>query len=656
MAQEEVLIPASRPHTKPTISRQVVKNIKQYSLDTLQLPFFDDFSSWHQSSIPNTQKWTDNSVFINNSYGITPPTMGVASFDIIDASGKIHSNASPYSFAADTLTSKPIVLLPTDKNIFLSFLYQPQGLGDKPERADSLVVQFFSPTEQTWISVWQALIVDSANYSTSPFYIREWSFFPSRLYKNIYHDTPTTNFFQVILPVDTSLFLDVGFRFRFINYASRAVEDIDGRQSNCDMWNLDVVYLNKNRHNADTSLTEIATQTPILQLLKEYRSMPWRHLKNSPTAQREQLVNSDGRTLTVSLKVNNLANNDNDFRLYFDINCVKGAGSSTSQRRYDAGAIASSAKTISTHQFNLPATDFLNMPLTNTDSVKFELTSILDEYRIDPQLGNHLRTNDTCVLHQDFFTYYSYDDGTAENGYGVYGNYSNMSKVALSYYAYQKDTLSGIYIYFNHVQDTSNIHSFRLMVWSDRNGMPDTELYVSENERPRIDGLNQFIFYKLKHPIVVEGTFYIGWGQQSTEMLNIGFDVNSQPTGKLQVSLNGNTWSISKFDGQGTLMLRPSFAKETFDPITSIDPIENKKQNLLLYPNPTKGDLYLQLPENLQVKPLKVEIFTVQGLLIWQGSYSTGAAINLRTLPMGNYFLRLTDQHTIVGYGRFIKH
>ncbi|MGL4364177.1 MAG: T9SS type A sorting domain-containing protein [Bacteroidales bacterium] len=654
-AQEELIIPTLRVQKNITKSTQTKQErLNNLTLDTLELPFFDDFSSWYQSPIPNQQKWTNNNVFINNTYGINPPTMGVATFDIIDATGKIYANAGPYSFSADTLTSKPIAIKSTDNDIYLSFLYQPQGLGDKPEGSDSLVVQFFSPSKQIWISIWQVRIIDSINFSESPFYMQERFFVNPSLNKNIWHDTPVEQFFRVILPVTQSCFLEKGFQFRFINYASRAAEDIGGKLSNCDMWNIDLVYLNKNRHEADFSITDIATQTPILQLLKEYRSMPWKHLKNSPTAQREQLVNADGRTTTVSVSINNLSTNDNDFRLHFNINCVKGAGT-TSQRNYDAGAISSTASTISNHTFNLPATDFLNMPLANADSVKFELSSILDEYRINANLADDLRINDTCVFHQDFFTYYAYDDGSAENGYGVFGSYADRSKVAVKYNAYQRDTLSGIYIYFNHTQDTGNIQPFKLTIWSDRGGLPSTELYTSENEYTRFDEFHQFIFYKLKYPVVVDGPFYIGWIQQSTAMLNVGFDVNSKPSGKMLLSLDGNKWTTSRFDGLGALMIRPSFARLTFDASTSIKPIEEKKTNLLLYPNPTKENIKLQLPESLQNKILNIEIFTLQGRMIMQALYTMGTGLNVGTLPTGVYFLRVVNGQNIVGYARFIK-
>ena len=46
------------------------------SSDTLELPFFDDFSSY--DIFPADTTWADRDAFINNGYPILPPSIGVA--------------------------------------------------------------------------------------------------------------------------------------------------------------------------------------------------------------------------------------------------------------------------------------------------------------------------------------------------------------------------------------------------------------------------------------------------------------------------------------------------------------------------------------------------------------------------------------------------
>ncbi|HRP59618.1 MAG TPA: hypothetical protein PK833_04935, partial [Vicingus sp.] len=56
--------------------------------------------------------------------------------------------------------------------------------------------------------------------------------------------------------------------------------------------------------------------------------------------------------------------------------------------------------------------------------------------------------NDTVVSYQVFSNYYSYDDGSAEAGYGIEGV---GAKLANQFTIKKSDTLVGIRIYFNPV-------------------------------------------------------------------------------------------------------------------------------------------------------------------------------------------------------------
>src|SRR5664280_3096626 len=91
------------------------------SADTLALPFFDDFSG--RSIFPDARYWTDENVFINNTYSDRQITAGIATFDALDSTGRLYSNASADVFEADHLTSQPINLNYTaSDNVWLSFL------------------------------------------------------------------------------------------------------------------------------------------------------------------------------------------------------------------------------------------------------------------------------------------------------------------------------------------------------------------------------------------------------------------------------------------------------------------------------------------------------------------------------------------------------
>ncbi len=112
--------------------------------EILTLPFFDDFST--SSVIPDQSKWEDKDVFINNSYPVEPISIGVATLDAINQYGNVYAiNASPT--LSDHLTSRPIDLSAyagTGDSLFISFFYQAGGMGDLPEKSDSLTLEFFS--------------------------------------------------------------------------------------------------------------------------------------------------------------------------------------------------------------------------------------------------------------------------------------------------------------------------------------------------------------------------------------------------------------------------------------------------------------------------------------------------------------------------------
>ena len=86
----------------------------------LSLPVIDDFSI--DSYYPDTNIWQDKSVFINRNYAVNPITIGVATFDGLDARGR------PYDITltgidsenADTLTSHKIDLSSSD-TVYLMF-------------------------------------------------------------------------------------------------------------------------------------------------------------------------------------------------------------------------------------------------------------------------------------------------------------------------------------------------------------------------------------------------------------------------------------------------------------------------------------------------------------------------------------------------------
>ena len=75
---------------------------------SLSLPFVDDFS--YNSHTVNFDLWEHSTVFVNRTYPINPPTIGVITFDGLDEYGLARNLSSTSSEPSDTLLSKKIDL------------------------------------------------------------------------------------------------------------------------------------------------------------------------------------------------------------------------------------------------------------------------------------------------------------------------------------------------------------------------------------------------------------------------------------------------------------------------------------------------------------------------------------------------------------------
>ena len=76
-------------------------------------------------------------------------------------------------------------------------------------------------------------------------------------------------FYDTLLKVDGDRFFHENFQFRFMNY---------GRLSGpYDTWNIDYVYLNKNRTPNDRYLPDRTIISSLTNLFNDYRAVPYDH-------------------------------------------------------------------------------------------------------------------------------------------------------------------------------------------------------------------------------------------------------------------------------------------------------------------------------------------------------------------------------------------
>ena len=95
--------------------------------DTLELPFFDDFS--YLSDVPADSLWVTHGATICYDLPNNPPSTGALLLDALNGKGVFYANARyGTTTAADTVESQPINLdYPGEKSIWLSFYYQREA-------------------------------------------------------------------------------------------------------------------------------------------------------------------------------------------------------------------------------------------------------------------------------------------------------------------------------------------------------------------------------------------------------------------------------------------------------------------------------------------------------------------------------------------------
>jgi len=568
------------------------------SSDTLQLPFFDDFSQ--TSYYPDTKRWIDNFVFINNTFSDQQITSGIATFDALNNKGEIYTDATSDGFEADRLTSLPIDMnFSASDNIWLSFLYQAGGLSDSPELNDSLTLEFLAPDENKWYSVWRAFGNTDKKFKT------------------------------VTVQVNQPRFLKKGFQFRFINYASLSANLTEPSMSgNCDIWNIDYLLLDKNRDAGDTIFADVALTLPVRSLLKKHEAMPWKQFK---------VVSLQEMGSSIPIHYRNNDEITRNITRNFEIWDVY---KNSQAHFFSPGATNISPFTSVDYNANLIYT----FSSTNSDSALFRITCSLKTDAFDP------KSNDTLIYYQTFKDYFAFDDGTAEAGYGINGQGSRNAMVAYRFKSFMDDTLRAIKIYFNRSYLDANKRSFDLMVWDDDNGSPGNTIYTVEEVMVE-QGTTPDGFYKYTLPegVMVSDVFYVGWRQRSETFLNAGFDINTPNEGRQFYWLNG-IWSPSQVSG--SIMIRPVVGNPP--KITAInDVFQGKRNTLKIWPNPATDFISID-PGMEQVSgKTYISITDLSGREVIRDKYSD--RIDVSALHDGIYFITLSFNGKPLGYNRFIK-
>lgn len=620
-AQQETLVGLSRNQqlSYEKDKKAATNGYKKFTKgqqDTIQLPFIKDFAG--SVGYPDSRFWSDNQAFVNHQYVKNSISIGAVTLDAIDSKGNIYKHANSSGFSADTLTSSPINLdfSPGD-SIYLSFYYQPGGLGDTPEFKDSLTVQFFNSDSLQWQSVWNISVYQDSIYVKRDLQNQKTD-------SIIVKKTP---FKQANLPIKQEKFLKEGFRFRFVNYAS--ITDFTRRPSltsNVDHWNLDFIRLDTARGHADTTINDIAFVEPMKPLLNSYESIPWKHFPLANAAEMDDSIYITYRNI-----------GDKVWNISREFEIIDKMGDEPPFTF--TGGTGDDIPPYTTETYPR-AIDYI-FPENDQDSALYEITSYLVTDTISARAP--YRWNDTISYNQKFYNYYAYDDGTAENGYGINGVGSEYAKVALRFHNYKDDTLQGLQIFFNQTRDTTR-KFFRIIIWENNNGQPGDIIYSETDFKQQFeDGINKFHNYSLANkPFLKKGDYFIGYQKFTTEMLNVGFDVNRVNNDKLYYYVDGR-WHQSGY--KGTVMMRPilgDYIKPTHENLTSVENNKVQKPQVEIYPNPARNYINIEISSN-NISNYSARIFSIRGNLV-KNIPVLNRTIQIDRLTSGTYILELINK------------
>lgn len=569
------------------------------TIDTIQVYF----------PVANNNYWIDNFSYRNVTMGVNPPTYGMVTFDGTNEFGKAYSPGTTNSYGvADYLTSKPIDLAgyTAASNIYFSFYSQPKGLGYRPDDQDSLVVEFFSPVTEQWYHQW------------------------SNIGDTLIGDTCRA-FLQTVLPVDT-LFLKNGFQFRFKNWGNLS--------GNIDHWNIDYVRLDSNRTINDTLIQDVAFVHLPPTILQKYTAMPY---------------NQFDRLIDLKPKWNNdlsnLFNANKTITYGFDFRNKAGTLLNQCPTNYIGPPDVSDIITPyipngystfpgwSEPDFNY---DFSGSPTYPfIDTAKFTIGHYFDCATTDVN-----RENDSIILRQDFINYYSYDDGTAEQAMWL-GTPGYMTVQFKNNYP---DTLRAIQYYFSPIKEDANSRFITLQVYTGTISSL-TLLYQTTRQVGVLDidpnGIvmpinNGFTYFLLNDTIVPlpAGDFFVGWYQNQTFKLNVGFDVNLDNKSRTYYRTSG-VWDTLAIPG--TLMIRPVVGKPLFKDQIGIEEYR-PNASINVYPNPSSEIIYYSIPENCKVATIR--IIDIAGKLVYNTTNITSNQIDINNFAAGLYFMQFISDES----------
>ncbi len=579
--------------------------------DTLDLPFADDFS--YGGSQVRHKLWLDKTVFVNKTLASRPPSVGVATFDGLDATGSPYGGDFGFS---DVLTSN-YLNLQGKNDVILSFYLQSKGLGYPPSGGANFLLEFKNQ-EGEWIEIKEVVDTFRVSLEVSPPFL--------------YYE----------YPIAEADYLYNGFQFRF-----RALSD---RQGILDLWHLDYVRLEAGRSPGVQTVDDLAISTFTFPVLDRYTHMPIKQFLEDPAGETVSGFN------ILLFNHENIEQGVND-----NILTVKKLGE---QQKIIQSTIGVNAENGPSLQYlgisnMIGFRSELEMELSNVLSANepVDLVSTLLIRTESQESENDLPfvlANDSTSTVTTLDNFYAYDDGTAEL---VITTSSAGYQLAVEYELNAADSLRAVQFHFPHFNNDRGVR-FNLFVWGEN--LEDGPIYEQRFLEPLFtsqvfDTLQGYTTYAIKDddgavaPLALPaGKFHIGWQQISgnESPVEVGFDRNSHKAAQKQY-YNRRAWqSLEELDViSGAVMIRPVFGARSIFSTSTKDLVE-QNDFPKAFPNPSRDNLYFTLPQDRQYEDYEIRIVNTAGQVVFQGILN--AQIELNDFGTGLYFLEFIQRESQV--------
>jgi len=504
-------------------------NYSSHSLDTILIPFWDDFSG--NDSIENNIWSVYESLSVKDYYNINAPSLNVIEFDGLNKDGIPYNYENGYG-VSDILESDKINLnnFNLQDSLYLSFYWNYNINGELPDNEDSLKVEFLDKNN-VWKTVW---VKNGGNENHSDLF----------------------SFESILISPD---YLHQNFMFKLYNKGNT--------EGPFDSWLVDYFYLDKNRSKYDSLSLDRTISYKGFKVLNNHISVPFNHLSYA-----------DSYADSIVFSINNLDNQIQPINYSFEAYI----------KEFDLSFIYSQNKELSPILGGNESRNIINNPIKlsdfklGKDSIEVDFSFYI-ESGDSTYLNKNLILNDTTNFQIKFSDFYSYDDGKAEYAAGL--NQKN-SELVLEHFTFTSDTLTHIQILFPETIENTYTQNIELVIYKKIDN--ESTKLRSQNVGISYDN-NKFNTYKLDNPLIVEDTFYIGFKQFESNFLSVGLDKNNNTSDKIFYKID-NQWEQNDII-KGSLMIRPIFKNS--DLVISGINEKTQPKSIIIFPNPSNGIFYL---------------------------------------------------------------